>query len=473
MYEEIADYTAQAMDKGTIPYGGRLPSLRDMSRLFRCSVSVVMQAYEELEIRGRVRPVERSGYFALPPSPGSAGRLPAPEAGRYTLKSEPTRPLSIIGRIVEAGNNPQIVPLGAGNPHESLLPVAALQRCVARAGKEQPRLFREYSDQAGSPSLRDRIAAVMRNRGVDAEREDILITNGCTEALVLAVLSCTGPGDAVATESPVFLGIIQILEGLGRRIVPVPTSPLTGMDLDALEQVMARGEAKACILSAAFQNPLGFVMPENHRIRAARLAGEYGIPLIEDDIYGECSFLQEYHRPIRSFDDSGMVIYCSSFSKTVSPGMRAGWMLAGKWTAEAGNMKITLNLGGSPLLQESMAEFLKSTGYEAHIRRLRKSIARQAADIRRLMLEHFPEGTAISAPRGGYYFWVEFPGNPDCLELFEKGLKKGVGIVPGPAFGSGGRFGNCIRVSFGSPVDERTTAGIARLGELVRELQKH
>jgi DNA-binding transcriptional MocR family regulator len=469
LYEQIADRISGAIDTGMIPYGEKLPSLRRMSTRYNCSVSVVMQAYQELERLGKASSVERSGFFATFPL---TGQVPEPENERYSLKREEAKPVSIIGKIVEASNDSAILPLGAGIPDASLLPAGNLRQSINRVMRERPGILREYSNEAGSAGLRVQIARRMLDKGVGVTGEDILITNGCIEALSLALQVCTGPGDPVAIESPVFLGTIQLLNELGRTVVPIPTSAAEGMDLESLEKVLQRGDAKAVISTAVFQNPLGFVQPLEKRKRTVELALKYGIQIIEDDVYSDSSFDHEVFSPFKSFDTAGNVIYCASFSKTLGPGMRIGWLIGGKYHSRCKTLKTALSLGGSPLLQEGLADYLAGGGSHNHIKRLQTAIAGQARETKQLLLSVLPAGTAISDPKGGYYFWVELPVKIDSLQLFETALQEGISIVPGQAFSCGDRYKNCIRISYGSPVSEATRKGIRKLGRLIEKAQR-
>ena len=259
-YEQISDNIADSIEKGLITRGSKLPSLRKMSDRWECALSVVMQAYGELEARGLVQSVEKSGYYVA-----RRREAPLPEQGaeRYSLKPEASRPLSLIGKVVEASNDSSIMPLGAGIPHHSLLPVNSLKRSLSRVTKEKPFLLQEYSDEAGYYPLRREVSRVLLARGINAGPEDILITNGCTEALSLAVSVLTGQGEPVAVESPQFLGQVQILGQLKRNVIPIPTSPESGMDLDCLENLLKEGTVKTVIMTAVHQNPLDLSCPWN------------------------------------------------------------------------------------------------------------------------------------------------------------------------------------------------------------------
>ncbi|MBF9019017.1 MULTISPECIES: PLP-dependent aminotransferase family protein, partial [unclassified Oceanispirochaeta] len=460
-YEEISAHLSSAIEEGTIPFGSRLPSLRIMSQRYNCAVSVVMQAYELLERQGLVNAIEKSGYFASNPR---TSPLPEPQKEKYYLKSEEATPLSILGRIVEAGNDETIVPLGAGKPHESNLPIKSLKQNFIRILKEESHWISDYCDEGGHRELRKEIAAIMLKRGVSVSSREILITNGCTEALSLGIQSCSSPGDVIVTESPVFLGIIQILNQLKRRVIPIPTSTTDGMDLIQLESVLAREEVKAVIMTAIYQNPLGFLMKEKNRKKVINLAEKYGVTVIEDDVYNQCSFDHKEERPIKSFDREGDVIYCSSFSKTISPGMRCGWLIGGKNHESCRRLKMGLTLGGNPAVQQAVAEYLKSSRYSQNILQLQKATARQASELKQILISEFPKGTAITKPEGGFYFWVELPGNTDTLQLFEDAIKCGISTVPGQAFTTGKRYSNCLRISFASPITDETRKGVIKLG---------
>ena len=463
-YEKIADYISDAIDNGTIPLGSKLPSLRKMSSRFNCAVSVVMQAYEELEKQGKTYAVEKSGFFASTPSNNP---LPDMQHEYYSLKPEYAAPLSMIGKIVEASNDKSILPFGAGVPHESLLPIAGLKQSINRVLRDKSSLLQKYTNEAGDICLRKEICKIMLSRGVKANPEEILITNGCIEALSFSIQVATSEGDSIAIESPVFMGAIQLIKELNRKIIPIPTSAEEGMDLDVLESVLRKKKIKAVLMTAAFQNPLGFIMPEDKRIRAVALTAKYGVPVIEDDLYSDCSHRFTIERPLKSFDKHSNVIYCSSFSKTISPGLRIGWLMGGNYHRECRNIKITQTLGGSYLLQRAAADFLQHGRYENHVKKLQKSISRQAVELKQLLSGSLPERTAISSPRGGYFFWIELPEEIDTLDLFDKALKEKISIVPGKVFSSGERFANCLRLSFASPVTDKTREGIKKLGSII------
>lgn len=467
-YEQIIEHFSVAIEKGTIACGSKIPSLRHTASQFNCAVSVALQAYQELEITNIIRGVEKSGYFALPIQPTSG--IPAPEKYYHKLISQPSKPSAYTRKIVEMGTNRAILSLGCAVPDQSILPLAKLKKSIIRLTKEKSQLLCNYSSTGGDSFLRREIAKLMLERGVAVRKEEILITNGCTGALTLAIRCSTQKGETVAIESPTFFGLITILKQLGRKVLEIPTASNTGLEVDKFAKALTEHKISACIFSATFQNPLGSQMPEDNRKTLINLACQYNFTLIEDDIYGECGFDSKNHSPAKALDKEGKIIYCSSFSKIVSPGLRIGWLISGDLHQRCEELQFTESLGGPSLTQHSLADFLGSGGYNFHIRKFRKKIALQVFQIKKLILKYFPEETLISHPTGGYFLWVELPNQVDSITLFKAALLENIGIVPGPVFSSNhNMFNNCIRVSCGSPVSEKTEQGIATLAKLIAQ----
>ncbi len=463
MYRRIAMHIERAIEDGRLSPGDRMPSLRRMSLQFNCSVSTVIQAYEVLEMSGRIYPVERSGFFVGTVRKPHAVEHPSP---RTTPPGSEVVPLSTIGRIVEASNDRSIVSLGAGLPAPSMLPLKDIVRHTTRVAKERPSVLHSYGKVAGSEALRTEVARLLSERNVFLRADDLIVTNGCIEALSIAIQITTRPSDAIAVEEPVFLGILQLLRELGRRAVTIPTSPYDGINLDRLEEIVHGRSVKAVILTAIFQNPTGFVVPVRNRKRAVEICEQSGVPLIEDDVYGELSFDGDTEYPLKSFDGAGNVLFCSSVSKTLGPGNRLGWLAAGRYTGAARALKVATSLGESSLLQEGLAAYFATAKYRKHIASVGRVLQRHAFRLIDAVERHFPEPTKTTRPTGGYYLWVQLPGHVDSVRLFEDALRHRIGIVPGPAFSRDGAFRNYVRLSFGMPIDERVTEAVAQLGHL-------
>ncbi|MBN2529455.1 MAG: PLP-dependent aminotransferase family protein [Deltaproteobacteria bacterium] len=464
-YEAICNYFTSAITLGTLQSGDKLPSLRQVAQQFSCAMSVCIQAFEALEYRGLILSIEKSGFFV---ASREKGPIPKPQVNDYSFRFAKTRANMFTARIMDASIRNDVVQLGGTIPHPMLLPLPKLQQMMNRVLKDHKNEWHQYSPAEGVESLRAEIARLMLHKGVHTTPEDIIITNGCMEALALAIQSAVGPGGVIAVESPIFFGIIVLLETLKVNVIEIPVIPQTGLDLDALTCVLQNQSIDACLLSASFQNPLGAIMPDTHKQHLIELAQRHQFAIIEDDVYGECAFNGRPTIPIKKFDTQNDVLFCSSFSKTVCPSLRIGWIIPGKQRDNCRNLKLAQTLGSPTPTQLVMAAFLKEGGYLSHMRKFQKNIARQTFQMRDLVLHHFPLGTRVTHPVGGYFLWIEYEGVLDAMALFNKALENRIVIAPGPVFGVEDRFQYAIRLSCSGPLDEKISEAIFELGKWIR-----
>jgi DNA-binding transcriptional MocR family regulator len=297
----------------------------------------------------------------------------------------------------------------------------------------------------------------------------VVITNSCTESFNLCLRAVTKPGDVVALESPTYLVLLQVIEDLGLKALEIPTHPRTGISVEALELATRNGAVKACALIPNASNPLGCIMPEESKRRVAQLLAERNVPLIEDDVYGDLCFEGTRPWPIKSYDTSGNTLLCSSFSKTISPALRLGFVAAGRRFAEIARLKTVSSGVTGPMQQAALAEFLEGGGYARELRRARRTYAAQVARMADAVAEYFPHDCSMSRPQGGFVLWVELPKQVDALALHEDAVAEGIAFVPGQLFSAAGRYRNYLRLNCGNPWNDAIDAGIRRLGELVRE----
>jgi len=463
-YEKIIDHIQSAIDKDIFKTNEKLPSLRKITREFNCAISVAMQAYMELEIRGQIHAIEKSGFFV---SPQLKHKIPSPQKVSHKLEPKISKSNALAKTVIDLCLNKSIINFGAGVPDQALLPINRLKKSLIKTCREQPELLSQYSPPNGYDKLRQELAYLMLNKGISIAPEEFIITNGCSEAVAVAIKAVTRKGDTIAIESPVFFGIINILEHLERKVIEIPTSPETGIDLISLEQLIQNQKISACIISAVFQNPLSFIMPRENKIKLVNMATQYNIPIIEDDLYGECSFNNKSYHPLKYFDSSGIVLYCSSFSKTISPGSRTGWLISGQYQVRCESIKIAETFGGPVIIQAAMADFLHERGYDYHIKKLKKDISVQTHQIKQLILRHFPRDIKITNPEGGYFLWVELNKEINTMELFHKAVKKKISIIPGPIFTTENKYQNCLRISCGSPITQKTEYGIKTIADMI------
>jgi DNA-binding transcriptional MocR family regulator len=323
----------------------------------------------------------------------------------------------------------------------------------------------------GAAPLRRAIARRLFDAGASLSADDIVTTSGATEALMLCLRAVTQPGDIVAVESPTFFGVLATLEDLHLRAIEIPTEPRDGLDLDALERILKRRRVTACVAMPNFNNPLGSLMPDENKRRLAELLSKREIPLIEDDVFGELPFGAERPRVVRSFDRNGFTLLCGSFSKTLAPGYRVGWVAPGpRYQETIKELKLTSTLSAATLPQLAVAEFLATGGYDHHLRSLRQKFAAQVNRMSTAIAAAFPPATKITRPGGGFVLWIQLPERVCALKLDDMALAAGVSIAPGPMFSATHGFGNFIRISCCHPWSLKMDHAIGALASLVKHL---
>jgi len=470
IYLRLADELSELLETGQLKAGDRLPSVRRLVHQKGVSATTAIAALRALEHRGFAVAKPQAGYFAKArhvnmDEPATTRPSPAPRAVGID---------SIMVQLIDASQNPLIASLGTAVPDPDLFPMRRLQRVLSALARRNPRLLGEYSPHYyGVESLRRELLRRYADLGCSVPPDEVVVTNGCTEALNLALRCMTQPGDSVAVESPVFYGVLQVLQNLGLKALEIPTHPRDGMRIDALEDALQRGaghNVKACLVSANFSNPTGACLSNTEKARLVRLCAKRGVPLIEDDIYGDLQHSGMRPLPAKAFDTTGNVILCSSFSKTLAPGARIGWLCGGRFAKALRLRKFASSGPTAAILQELVAELLRSGGYERHLVKLRSTYARQVQQVAEVVSRSFPQGTRITQPRGGFVMWVELPRGLDSISLFETAIRQGVNFAPGPLFSATGRYRNFLRLNCGRRMSPELDAAVARLGRLAARM---
>jgi DNA-binding transcriptional MocR family regulator len=337
----------------------------------------------------------------------------------------------------------------------------------ARAARVHRKRAGEYEDPMGSIALRGAIAKLIGDSGAMVDPSQIVITNGAQEALNLGLREVTSPGDVVAVESPVYFGVLQAIEALGLRVLELPTHPTHGVDIDALEKAAKSKGINACVLCPTCQNPLGFNMSAKNKEAAVSILNRYRIPLIEDDVFGALGLENPRPAVARSFDQDDNVLLCSSFSKTISPGLRLGWIAPGKHLKKVIRQKFLGNLSTGIIAQQAMVEFLDGNRYRRTTQTAAGTYAHRLRRMRESVLDSFPAGTTCTSPKGGFFLWVELPVRYDSLELFELAAQQSISISPGRLFSQGNIYRNCMRLSCGKIEEEHIEEAVSGLAKVV------
>ncbi|MGE5469975.1 MAG: PLP-dependent aminotransferase family protein [Bacteroidota bacterium] len=465
-YEKLAAELEGMIASGALRPGDRLPSVRRLGLERRLSISTVLQALRQLEQRALVEARPQSGYFVR-----SVGRARAEPLTRTT----PVLPVAVdvsqrLAGVLQAGMKPGVAPFAAALPAPSLLPLAALHRLYAGVARRHPKLLEggNYIQMDEPALLRQLVRRSLAWGGPLADQE-IVITNSCTEALGLCLRVVTKPGDTVAVESPAYYLMLQLLETLGLKALEIPTDPGTGISVEALDLATRHGGVAACLLVPNASNPLGSVMPDDRKRRLASLMASRGVAVIEDDIYGDLHYGSQRPWPIKAFDTAGNVLLCSSFSKSLTPSLRIGFVAAGRYRSAVALQKTLTSGATNPITQHVLAEYLESGAYERHLRGLRRSYENQLERMRAAVGRYFPAATRMARPLGGFVLWVELPEEIDTSRLHARAVAENLAYVPGELFSPSGMYRNCLRLNCGNPHTPEIDDAVRRLGALIEK----
>ena len=464
LYRNLAEILGERIEQGLYRPGDRLPSVRVLSQEHGVSLSTVQQAYRELEDEGLVEPRPKSGYFV----PHSRQRPALPMVGRTAQRPVDVSQWDQVLELVNMPAQADLVQLGRGIPDINAPTLKPLLRSLSRLSRRQGLRELSYGSLAGEVLLREQVARLALDSGCQIAPDDLIITTGCHEALSAALRAICQPGDIVAVDSPSFHGVMQALKGFGLKALELPTDPLTGINLEALEMALEQWPIKAIQLTPTCNNPLGYVMPEANRRALLELAQRYDLAIIEDDIYGDLAYRYPRPRTIKSFDEDGRVLLCSSFSKTLVPGLRIGWIAPGRYYDRLLQMKYAASGTNVPSTQLAACNFIREGHYHRHVRRMRQIYQRNMEIYTCWLREYFPCGICVTRPKGGYMLWVELPEHVDMVCVAKQLCRLKIQVAPGSLFSASGKYRNCLRINCALPPIEKHKEVMVQLGEAVK-----
>jgi DNA-binding transcriptional MocR family regulator len=466
IYIQVSDGLEKMIEEEILAIGDKLPSVRLLSNEYGISIGTAFQAYYNLERKGLIEARPRSGYFVR----FNRHRFPKlPEQIRPEETSHEVTVNEMISSIYADISSKDVTNFALSVPDLSLLPFAKINKSVVYALRNNKDHCINYENTQGSIELRKEIAKIAFNWGGKVKPEEVIITAGCLEAITFCLRAVTNFGDTVAIESPTYFGINQTIESLGLRVVEVFSDPVTGIDLNDFQKAIKKSKIKACVVISNFNNPLGSCMPDENKKKLVEIVTANNIPLIEDDIYGELYFGKSRPKTCKYYDKKGYVMYCSSLSKSLSPGYRIGWSIPGKFCEEVKEMKRIHNISDPAITQAAMAHFLKNGRYEYHLKKLRKALHTQSLRYVQAIIKYFPADTRVSRPQGGFILWLELNKKVNAFKLRTEAMKYKISIMPGKIFSSSSNFSNYIRISFGKPWDDDVDYGLMILGNLIKK----
>ena len=462
LYQQVIQLIRDMSAQQVLLPGEKLPSLRKMADNLNISIPTVKQAYQVLEDQGLIAAREKSGYFLKVVT--MAHNLPK----RVKLSREPVvvNKQALIEQVYSAIHQANVVPFGIANPIAAAPTDKALARNMRRVMTLAGSKAINYGPTDGFVPLKKQLVYRYLDFGIGVNMDELVITNGAQEAMAIALKCVTQPGDIVAIETPCYHGIIELIESLGLKALEIPLCPDNGIWLSDLERALNEHNIKACLFSTAISNPVGSFMPDTNRQQLVELLESQNVVLIEDDVYGDLYFTAKRGTPALAYSKKGLVISCSSFSKTAAPSYRVGWLIAGKFATQARRYKRALSCSASLINQWTLSEFVASGEYDRNLKVLRQRLRDNKERMRWCLQQVMPQNTRISDPQGGCVIWLDLGGEYDSQKLFLLALEVGISITPGLIFSASNKYKSCIRLSYGVQWGEQIEQAIVTLGKL-------
>ncbi|MBN1501337.1 MAG: PLP-dependent aminotransferase family protein [Spirochaetes bacterium] len=476
LYIDIAERVISLIDRGVLKQGDKVPSIREFSQQLGISKNTIKESYWYLESKHYIEAVPQSGFYVnnlntgIKPAVHDNGIIKEnKEIEDYLVNSAKTSMCRIYGALGKHGYYSPEIELGIASLPNSLWPVGKLNKYFQEAQRHEHNEAYNYNITPGYWPLREQISLHAMKAGYILKPEEVIITNGCSEAIYLALCTICKPGDAIAVESPLYFNFLKVCEKMKLNIIEIPNSSERGINLDTLQFVINKYKISALLAIPTFNNPNGSCMTEPDKEKLVHMLEKHNIPLIEDDIYAELYYSGKRPKPCKAFDQKGNVILCSSFSKTIAPGIRLGWIAPGKYYNDIDELKLLFNIGTSTLPQIAISKYLRDGGFDRHLRNVRRIVEKNVIQMRETIIGHFPAGTEVSLPLGGFVLWVKLPEKVNSILLYEILLREKIIIAPGDHFSISGNYMNYFRIN-ASQWNETVYNAVIRIAVAVKKM---
>lgn len=464
LYQTIVDFFIENIEKGSILPGEKLPSLRKVSDQFDVSLSTAVEAYRKLELFGYASPKDRSGYSARMPLLGESILRPS---SKFKSKVSEIDHIDEIIELINQTMDHETAPFGVGTPAMERFPHKMLNRYLIQTIKHYPEASGGYLFGLGLEDLRSELSRWMRPWTGVTSKENILITNGCLEAINIALASECEAGDIVAIESPCYFGILHAIHHHGLKALEVKTHPELGLDPEAFEELAKTNKIKALISTPNAQNPLGFTMTDERKKTILALCKKYKIRLIEDDLYGELTFNHKRPKSYKYFDKDGIVTHCSSFSKFLGPGLRIGWCIpASNQSNKYLRQKLSLNLSTNSLTQYVVSNILRNEDLLKVGFSLGDHYQKNIQIYSNVLQSQLGQKLCLSVPTGSYFLWARVEGL-DAVSTYQKAKRQKISFTPGPLFSATRQYGNYLRINCAHEFHEKRHQELTALCKII------
>lgn len=451
LYQTIVDYFIENIEKGSILPGEKLPSLRKISDRFDVSLSTAVEAYRKLELFGYVEAKDRSGYSAKFPLSGQNALKPSKSFRSKTCEIEH---IDEIIQLINQTIDKDTAPFGVGTPSINKFPNKMINRYLIQTIKHVPESNASYIFGQGLEVLRRELCRYIRPVIGYTSPDNLIVTNGCLEAINIALSAECASGDLVAIESPCYFGLLHAIHHHGLKAIEVKTDPNEGLDPEALETLAKSKKIRALISTPTAQNPLGFTMSDKRKKEILSICKKYNIRLIEDDVYGDIYFGKKRPKSYKYFDKDNIVTYCSSFSKFLGPGLRLGWMIPAVERSQYVRQKLSLNLASPSLVQHTVSNILRNENLSKIGESLASYYQQNIQIYSNVLQSQLGEKITLSRPSGSYFLWARVEGL-DSNSAYQTAQKKKISFAPGTLFSADRQYENYLRINCAHEFDEK------------------
>lgn len=465
-YREVADHITDLINNSVYKVEEKLPSVRSVHQNYKVSISTALEAYRLLEDRGLIYAKLKSGYYVK----GREESFTSMKAENISSKPESFGNTDMAMQILSYASSEKYETFGAACPGKDLISQSNLRKFITRQSRYSDDQRKYQPIPEGITQLRNEISKWSLSRGFFLNPSETIITNGCQEAVYLALKAITEPGDIILVESPCYYGNLLVAESLKLKIIEVPRDPKTGLNIENIEAIISQWPVKVGFFMPSNHNPLGTSIDIEQREAIVNLFSKYKISIIEDDIVGDLTYDGTYHPPLKKFDQDGTVIYCSSIAKTLGTSIRLGWVSSEKYFKGILSEKYILNQSTNYLSQAALADYLAEGHYRHYIKTLQSAYYDRKYSFYALIKEHFPKDIQVSCPKGGYWAWIRLPDAINSVDLYKKALENHITIVPGAIFSTKDIYKNYIRLSFASDWTDSRKNSLINLGKLIRKM---
>ena len=484
LYIQLRDQIRALVHCGDLRPGERIPASRELAAQLGVHRTTVANAFAELESEGLITGhVGRGTFIRGENVPKKISALPNPTSVDGGLRWESLfadeRGEEFLSRLTQ-GASRGAISFVLARPATQFFPIEELRKCSNTVWRKEGPEILQMGPTDGYPPLKQAIIAMLRSEGYEAKDENLLITDGCQQALDLVCKAFLRPGDTVLLENPMYPGALAIFTGARARILGVPVNAESGpgmtpgVDVSAIEAVLMQNRVKMMVLTPDFHNPTGTTLPVAERRRLLEIAARFQVPIIEDHIYARLRARGERVPSLKQLDRSNLVIQVDSFSKIAFPGMRVGWIVAPSNVIERLRLvKQSSDLHTGHLAQAILAEYVRRGLLGRHLERTRKAYSSRLAALEQALSRYMPSGSKWTRPEGGMCVWVELPPGFDSNDLLIHTRERGVVFSPGRYFYFQNPQPNTLRIGFTGVTEREIARGIATLADVLRaEMRK-